>query len=150
MAAMKRRLRIAVSVFFGLVCVALCVLWVRSYWRFDYVSGMATASRQVEIFAIQGRLVIGTWGETIIAPWGHRSNPVADSQKTVQLLEPHENALGFAIVKPSVVVPYYSVVFVTGVLAVLPWLRWRFSLRTMLITATLVAVVFGAALYIFR
>ncbi len=29
------RLRIAVSVFFGVLAVALCVLWVRSYWHSD-------------------------------------------------------------------------------------------------------------------
>ena len=28
---MARKLRIAVSVFFGVLTVALCVLWVRSY-----------------------------------------------------------------------------------------------------------------------
>ena len=34
---MRRRVRIAVSVFFGVVAVALCVLWVRSYWWRDVV-----------------------------------------------------------------------------------------------------------------
>lgn len=32
---MARKLSIAASVFFGLLTVALCVLWVRSYWRED-------------------------------------------------------------------------------------------------------------------
>ena len=36
--AIIRRVRIAVSVFFGVMTVALCVLWVRSYWRLDFVS----------------------------------------------------------------------------------------------------------------
>ena len=34
---MPRKLRIAVSVFFGVLTVALCVLWVRSYWRVHVV-----------------------------------------------------------------------------------------------------------------
>ena len=29
---MSRRIRIIVSVFFGLSAIALCVMWVRSYW----------------------------------------------------------------------------------------------------------------------
>ena len=36
---MARNLRIAASVFFALLIVALCVMWVRSYWfwdRFEY------------------------------------------------------------------------------------------------------------------
>lgn len=33
-----RRVHIAASVFFGLLTVALCLLWVRSYWRCDIVS----------------------------------------------------------------------------------------------------------------
>ena len=33
---MARELRIAVSVFFGLLTVALCVLWVRSYLEVEY------------------------------------------------------------------------------------------------------------------
>jgi hypothetical protein len=143
-------LRIAFSAVCGIACVLLAVLWLRSYWRFDYVSGMATASRQVEIFAIKGRLAIGTWAETTMAPWGHRSNPVAESQSTLQILERHENAIGFGIVKPSVVMPYYFVVFVAGVFATLPWLRWRFSLRTLLIATTSVAVVLGAIVYLVR
>ena len=35
-----RRTRIAVSVFFGVLTVALCVLWVRSYWRWDHLVDM--------------------------------------------------------------------------------------------------------------
>ena len=38
--AVKRRVRIAVSVFFGVLTVAMCVLWVRSYfWRERIVFG---------------------------------------------------------------------------------------------------------------
>jgi hypothetical protein len=143
-------LRIAWSVAFGILCLLLIALWVRSYWRFDYVSGMATANRQVEVFAIQGRLVIGTWAETTFAPWRRQSNPVSDSQATVRIIEPHENALGFAIVKPSLVVPYYFLVFVTGVVVAAPWLPWRFSLRTLLIVTTLAAVGLGVVVYFAR
>lgn len=39
-----RRLRIAVSVFFTVLAAALCVLWVRSYWRTDLVHHPASVS----------------------------------------------------------------------------------------------------------
>ena len=39
---MKRRLRIAVSVFFALVAVAFVVLWVRSYWRCEMFDKLNT------------------------------------------------------------------------------------------------------------
>src|SRR5262245_30664505 len=32
---MRRRLKIGWTVFFAVLTVALCVLWVRSYWRID-------------------------------------------------------------------------------------------------------------------
>jgi hypothetical protein len=33
-----RTLRIATSAFFGLLTLAICVLWVRSFWQSDYIS----------------------------------------------------------------------------------------------------------------
>lgn len=36
---MKHRLFAILSAFSLVLCVATCVLWVRSYWRFDYYSG---------------------------------------------------------------------------------------------------------------
>lgn len=35
---MVRKLRTAVSMFFGVLTVALCVLWVRSYWLNEVVT----------------------------------------------------------------------------------------------------------------
>lgn len=58
-----RFLRLAASVFFGLLAVALVVLWVRSYWReYELVAGhvgfetrVATARGVVGFFAEKGR-----------------------------------------------------------------------------------------------
>jgi hypothetical protein len=41
---------------------------------------------------------------------------------------------------------FFSVLF--AFLAVAPWLRWRFSISTMLIATALVAVVLGAIVYV--
>jgi hypothetical protein len=138
-----RKLRIAFSAVCGILCLLLIALWVWSYWRFDYVSGMLTANRQVEIFAIQGRLAIGTWVEPTYSPWTHRSNPVAESQGTVRILEDGENSFGFAFIRPSVVIPIHFHVVFASIMAVFPWLPWRFSLRTLLVASTLVAAGLG-------
>ena len=50
----------------------------------------------------------------------------------------------------SLVISHWSAVLLSGVLAVVPWiprLSWRFSLRTLLIAMTLIAVVLGAIVY---
>ena len=46
--------------------------------------------------------------------------------------------------------PHWLPVFVTATIAALSWLPWRFSLRTLLIVTTLVAVVLGLIVYAVR
>ena len=46
--------------------------------------------------------------------------------------------------------PIWGAVLLAAALAAAPWLRWRFSLRTLLIVTTLVAVVLGLAVYAAR
>jgi hypothetical protein len=46
--------------------------------------------------------------------------------------------------------PHWFPVLVAPTLAVVPWLRWRYSLRTLLIATTVVAVVLGLAVYAAR
>jgi hypothetical protein len=50
----------------------------------------------------------------------------------------------------GVMVPHWFGVLIFVNLASLPWLRWRFSLRTLLIATTLVAVALGLAVYATR
>jgi hypothetical protein len=46
-----------------------------------------------------------------------------------------------------VYVPHCFAAFLVAMFAALPWLRWRFSLRTLLIATTLIAVVLGLVVY---
>jgi hypothetical protein len=43
----------------------------------------------------------------------------------------------------SIQLPYWFVVLTFGSIAVVPWILWRFSLRTLLIATTLIAAVLG-------
>ena len=47
-------------------------------------------------------------------------------------------------------VPYSFLILLTSMVAVSPWFLWRFSLRTLLIVTTLVAVGLGAIVYAVR
>ena len=96
---MARHLRIAVSIFFGVLCATYCVLWVMDRWRFDGIGG----------------------GQITYSP-----------------------APGATIV----VLPYWCIALIAGMFAIRPWRGpLQFSLRTLLIATTLVAVVLGLAVW---
>jgi hypothetical protein len=137
---MPRKLRIAVSVFFGLLTVALCVLWVRSFWRMDLFSRFDTYA--TTIYSNDG--VVGLTHQ-YSQPVDY-VRPMAKSWRVVST-----NADGrypkdfwkstqhhFVITAPHLVLA-----LVPATIAISPWVR--FSLRTLLIAMTWVAVLLGLA-----
>jgi hypothetical protein len=148
-----RRTRIAVSVFFGVLTVAMCVLWVRSYLHRDVFK-----AREWAVGSYRGEYIIGT----LIFPvpdiergWAY---PTGEA-KNASYLEARVfgNTLGtsnncntsFSGLYMFNVV--YSALISTW--AAWPWLRrsrGRFSLRTMLTATTLVAVVLGLGVWMLR
>ncbi len=50
----------------------------------------------------------------------------------------------------AVRVPCWFAVLMSATLTAVPWIRWRFSLRTLLVATTLVAVVLGLAVWAVR
>ena len=133
-----RKLRIAWSVFWGLAAVLLVVLWVRSRNHFDdtgwamSAQGKLYLSPKVDLFPIDEK-------GANVESYQHFGGKVTTTQVW--------NAKLIPLAGTGPVIPYWSLVLVTPLLAVAPWLRWRFSLRTMLIATTLVAVVLGLAVY---
>jgi hypothetical protein len=61
-----------------------------------------------------------------------------------------ENRWGFGLVSDWGVIPHWFPVLLLATLATAPWLRRRFSLRTLLIATTLVAVGLGVVVYAAR
>jgi hypothetical protein len=61
-----RKLRIAWSVFWGLVAVSQCVLWVQSYWCFNHAQYILSNNKTVALIAAQG--VVSIFGGTIDLP----------------------------------------------------------------------------------
>jgi hypothetical protein len=118
-----RKLRIAFSAVCGIICLLLMVLWLRSYSRFE--SLILPGDNSVTV--LMGRAYVNErfqLSDNVVARLPRRSGmaiPQAD---------------GTAI-------PLWSAVLVAAILIVCPWLRWRFSLRTLLIAITLVAAGLG-------
>jgi hypothetical protein len=145
-----RRLRIAWSVFSGLACVLLMVLWVRSYSVRHDVYHLGTA-KITGLNADCGgfsfytgvRPFYGTLKPAATEPvWQHGS------------CKPSSIASGFQWKKTrltTISVPAWFPVLLSATFPALPWIRhpkWRFSLRTLIIATTLVAVVLGLAVYV--
>jgi hypothetical protein len=150
-----RGLRIAWTAGWGILCVLLIVLWVRSYWWHDELSLRYKTSISLQSF--RGEQFIASssqpwkiykasrFGPDPRRPWDWtlRSRPLPKDP---------ENRMGFFWASDddglAVVVPHWLLALLTAIMAAIfstPWLRWSFSLRTLLIATTLVAVVLGLA-----
>jgi len=143
-------LRVAVSTFFGLLTVALCVLWVRSYTRSDSV-WLITPTRPNSITAKRGRVVLSRhspFRNKGGATWWHQVEMIDDGIFESEWDGFHGFAFSNSSSETLLQFPFWFAVVQTTFLMSLPWLSLlplssRFSLRTMLIATTLVAVVLG-------
>ena len=144
-----RKLRIAWSVVWGVAAVLLIALWVRSYWWTRVGSLPLTEKSSVSYGSFPGVIGIG-------ARSGDDGTPLimeADDWWSVQQLcgSPAYSSriLGyFGYAGGVVALPYWFGVLLTVAPAVAPWIRWRFSLRTLLIATTLVAVGLGLIVWL--
>jgi hypothetical protein len=131
-----RYLRIAWSVGCGILCLLLIGLWVRSnggngyYCDYQY-----SGTRHFQSRLIYGSLYLGT------EPYVFRSgNLEFGSWQSAPI--PNDLAVRY-----WTVIPLSVPTMLFGLAAATPWLRWRFSLRTLLIAMTLLAVVLGAIVF---
>jgi hypothetical protein len=125
-----RKLRIAWSVAWGVVAVLLCMLWVRSYTVAD---SLALDGRN-RVTVVAGRIYLNEQfqvSENAIMPY------------------PRPNGVGIpqGVGGGSGIWP---ILVIASTLATFPWIRWRFSLRTLLIATTLVAVALGLIVWASR
>jgi hypothetical protein len=144
-----RKLRIAWSVFWGIATVLLIVLWMRSYGTWDrcFWTGKYHG-RQLNSMLGHVMLVVAELPKQTV-PFYIARTPIEDRFKTSF----DKNVLGFYFEhSPRVLrieVPFWSILLVSITTGAASWIRWkwRFSLRTLLIATTLVAVVLGLAVY---
>ena len=153
-----RFLRIAVTALSLTACVLLVALWVRSYSRQETISFRGSGN---SVSTIRGSLFINAAGFNFIvdddSAIGIRSysnrKPLAGGRIFVSSMHPISH---FKDIVPRVKgwkFPIWLLVATLVVVAALPWLPWwsrRFSLRTLLIATTLIAVALAAIVYASR
>jgi hypothetical protein len=143
-----RKLRIAWSVAWGVVSLLLIVLWVRSYWWGDYLSVNCGTFCNFYLEADDGEL------NAIFGPPVHPSSWI-DYGSMYGHRDYSHMVFGFYFggyeMFPDIwgaVAPFWFLVPAAAVVAAAPWVKCRFSLRTMLIAMSLVAVGLGLAVYL--
>jgi hypothetical protein len=143
-----RKLRITWTVLCGIACVLLCLLWVRSNLLRDYF--WANSSRSMlGITSMHGGILFQiSFGPTDLGPNPEYVGIFSESNddwlpywETVA----GTSKLGFELTRfpNEFVLPDWFVVTVILILAALPWIRWRFTTRSLLVAITAVAVVLG-------
>ena len=161
-----RSLRVAWSVWWGIVCFLFVVLWVRSYWWEDSCSVSFDGRRAYGVWSIAGELRYSTPGT--FQPYGPSWNTYVEPVNEILQRERRPpsiwSAFGFGVFKsptgpPSITsrnsrttitVPHWFPVMILAVLSAAPWFPWKFSLRTLLIAITLIAVVLGLVVIMWR
>jgi len=141
-------LRIAVTALSVVACLLLIGLWVRSYWWLDKAFvpsvdlGLASLYGTVQLHEMDDvdEAVMLWHGQihSISLDVMKRDGPVPNILDTIVLFRFEDRLF---------VVPYWFLALIAAVLGVVPWPKQtyrRFSLRTLLIATTLVAVVLGA------
>jgi hypothetical protein len=128
----------------------MIALWARSHWRLEIIEkriGLQT----VQISSVKGHIAIArlapyaTIGRSFLSVGAGDS---ADWRKS--------GILGFAYCHDgavtALIAPHWLPALLFSAFAVIPWISssWRFSLRALLIATTLVAVVLGLAVFVYR
>lgn len=148
-----RWLRIAWSVWWGVVTVLLIVLWVRSYGNW-FAAYKASNGHTLLVGSSDGDLRFSRQpGLLTQRPRWFRLD---DGEPSLD--RPPASYWGsgfFWRSSPNLFLrlPHWIAVLVAGIASALPWggqLRWRFSLRTLLIATTLVAVALGLIVWASR
>jgi len=140
----------------------LCVMWVRSYSHWDSPFGPLPGNRQIQINSLQGYLFVnvaenfGHWTWRTFGA-GRLTDNGAGSDSMFWNFNLQNGVMAFGIVEANgkhfAVVAYWCLAMFSSAIACMPWLPWlprRFSLRTLLIAMTLVAVVLGVVMWAVR
>jgi hypothetical protein len=150
-----RKLRIAWSVFWGLAGVLMIVLWVRSYRATDVLSSrpfcLSTYGRVVVWLRDESGPFGGTGSKLIYMSSGAllRMSRIKEIEEPFEV-EPFTSRTGFFLEhddgRSVVQLPYWFLTLLFVTFGGLPWLRFRFRLRTLLIGMTLAAVMLAAVI----
>lgn len=145
-------LRSSVSVVFGFICLLSVVFWIRSYtWR-DRLVVPLSETRYCRIDSDRGKFQFASYGPNMgemtfsVTALSHRDISEAWN-RFMNVPEPgpgeqwrwERTTTGRFFIHA----PHWFVVGIALVFTAMPWLRWRYSLRTILVAITLLATTLG-------
>jgi hypothetical protein len=152
-----RKLRIAWSVGCGVMCLLLIAMWVRSHYYLDECSTPISQTKWFGASSITGQLsfFIGDLNPAIpiqAQDWGLESTNSSEWYARDVVHETDWDIIFDAFNSWTIWGPHWFLCLLSASLAVAPWLKWsnRFSLRTLLIVTTLVALALGLVVYAMR
>jgi hypothetical protein len=142
-----RKLRITWTVFCAIACLLLISLWARSYWWLDtlqFRAGGGPTTCGIQCYV--GRVTVLSFKDQA-SPSFHLKSDLIVGQvaRDVSSITAWER-FGLLQRQPGasgVVLPFSALVLTAAVVAAASWLPDRFTLRTLLIVTTLVAVMLG-------
>jgi hypothetical protein len=153
-----RKLRIAFSAVCGIVCLLLIVLWVRSYVWIEVMTLPAIWGTTIEIGSFKGAFAVGAEQDGV--QWEVERYSAKEWEQfvtSVGPVAPLPSTVWGGIYKTpaatTIFLPYWLLAIAFAACAASPWrqqLSFRFSLRTLLIAMTLVAVVLGLMVWAAR
>ncbi len=144
-----RKLRIAWSVAWGIVAVLLVVLWVRSYSLGEYLYIPFGNAQGVWVRTARGHIIYKREAVDHQIAWQFYPH---SSEWYLQMLLPRDSGIfgNWSLDSHTATIPLYFPSLAAAILAAIPWLLTvrRFSLRTLLIATTLVAVGLGLIMWL--
>jgi hypothetical protein len=148
---MSRDMRFAVTVSSGLLAGILAIVWVRSHFRAEVISG-TTQQRLYQIGYGQGKIAIGAdYTRASFAPFHFDvlSTAIvsgADRNSALRLRRGVDVGKGDWLIA----IPIWPMLLVATFVSVAPWCHFQrqFSLRTLLIVTTLAALLIGLAVWL--
>jgi hypothetical protein len=154
-----RKLRIAWSLGCAIACMLLIALWVRSYWWVTNIQVPNILGHDNQMVLSQGTIHISSCfnyepeSMSALIHNYHRStidyNDFSGAPEYRQFLFRVQELGRYDL---RLIFPYWSAAIVSAAIAALPWLSCirRFSLRTLLIATTLLAVLLGLIVAVTR
>jgi hypothetical protein len=147
-----RKLRIAWSVGWGVLCLLLVAVWLRSYRVAEGIEGRPIG-RSGSSFSIRyDNGFIGVTGYPDLFAFRNSRRFIVTRHGSSR--EPYSHLLPkygrIANGDASFYVPCWMAMLGIATVGALPWMPWHFGLRTLLIAMTLVAVGLGLSVWVVR
>ena len=144
-----RKWRIAFSAITAVGCVTIGALWLRSFWTMDAVCARSTSAGSIVVVSILGEIELRSDQTATDIPLPPTSlytglfwHDQLDEEYRL-LFEPDFAGFSFRSARLAdleIDIPYWFVVVLAGALGIVAWLPRRFSLRTLLLAATTIAI----------